>query len=453
MRKWTILVFMAADNDLDMAAQKDIHEMERLGSSDEVAIVVQVDRRGDGEDGAARRGLVTRNPGWQRFDFKLASDLVSIGETNTGDPSVLTDFIVWGVQTFPAERYALVIWNHGSGWKPEFIYAAAEQCAGEDVAVAMRTTDFASQFAKKARRCLFRPTLNRRLDRFIHDTLLPNLPTRAGGELPAAGTHDELREGLGRAICLDETSHDAFDSLELTAAFDAAWARLEASGTPRVRFSLLGFDACLMAGIEVAYELRDVATFIVGSEEIEPAVGWRYDLLLETLAQQGGQISDEALARAIVDNYIHGLADYKIRLVTQSVLRTADLPALAASLEELAAAMAPMVDSRYAKLAHAEKTATRFFDTDYLDIGDYLARVATLDGDPAYGDVLRRAQSAYQSGVVYSRFDFPREGQRPTGLSVYYPTKPMFDDSYRSLALSRVMPGWVELVRRYHFLT
>ena len=29
----------------------------------------------------------------------------------------LTDFINWGVSTYPAQNYALILWNHGGGWK------------------------------------------------------------------------------------------------------------------------------------------------------------------------------------------------------------------------------------------------------------------------------------------------------------------------------------------------
>ncbi|VAW43635.1 hypothetical protein MNBD_CHLOROFLEXI01-4458, partial [hydrothermal vent metagenome] len=42
--------------------------------------------------------------------------LQSLGEQNMGDPAVLADFISWGIQSFPANRYALIIWDHGAGW-------------------------------------------------------------------------------------------------------------------------------------------------------------------------------------------------------------------------------------------------------------------------------------------------------------------------------------------------
>jgi hypothetical protein len=449
MRKWTVLVFMAADNDLDHAAVHNIHQMERVGSSDDVALVVQVDRRGDGPGEGALRGLVTKNPHWEQYSDKIASALQPIGETDTGDPSVLTDFIVWGVRTFPAERYALVIWNHGSGWKPEFIYDATEKAAGTEVSTAMRAADFASLFAKQTKRCLFRSTLQRRIGKFIHERLLPNLPASASG----SAADGALTDGIARAICLDETSHDALDSVELREIFTRAWPRLEQAGFPSVRFALVGFDACLMAGLEIAYQLRDVASVIVGSEEIEPAAGWRYDLLLESLSRPDAPSAPEACAKAIVDGYMAGLADYKVRLVTQSAVRTSAVPALAERLNDVAAQLLPALDSRYGALAHAEKTATRFFDADYVDLGDYLSKIQGLVDSPEYRAAWEGASAAYRDAVVCSRFGFPKDGQGPTGLSLYYPAKPMFDESYGSLDVSKVVPAWVSLIHKYHFLT
>ena len=43
-REWTVLVYMAADNGLAAWADSDLVEMETVGSNDEVAIVVQLDK-------------------------------------------------------------------------------------------------------------------------------------------------------------------------------------------------------------------------------------------------------------------------------------------------------------------------------------------------------------------------------------------------------------------------
>src|SRR5690606_33078778 len=37
-------------------------------------------------------------------------------ETNTGDPDSLSEFVAWGVQNYPANRYALLLWVQGGNW-------------------------------------------------------------------------------------------------------------------------------------------------------------------------------------------------------------------------------------------------------------------------------------------------------------------------------------------------
>src|SRR5690606_28366009 len=34
-----------------------------------------------------------------------------------GNPDTLGDFIKWAKQNYPADRYCLILWNHGNGWK------------------------------------------------------------------------------------------------------------------------------------------------------------------------------------------------------------------------------------------------------------------------------------------------------------------------------------------------
>lgn len=48
---------------------------------------------------AAKRAARQRQPG------QIAMNL----------PSTLRDFIAWGAQTYPAQQYALSLWNHGGG--------------------------------------------------------------------------------------------------------------------------------------------------------------------------------------------------------------------------------------------------------------------------------------------------------------------------------------------------
>jgi hypothetical protein len=113
---WTLMVYMAADNDLERFALEDLAEMERVALPGSVNLVALVDRSpwyvaGPNDFTDTRIGPVRPDS-----DPRTVGEaLVSIGERNTGDPATLTEFLDWAHATFPAERYGLVLWNHGGG--------------------------------------------------------------------------------------------------------------------------------------------------------------------------------------------------------------------------------------------------------------------------------------------------------------------------------------------------
>lgn len=113
---WTVLVYMVADTNLEYDALDDLKEMAGVGSGEGLNIIVQADRAAD-----YTADSVLNLPDWEQAlrlnvkagEFEQVEDL---GEINMGDPATLTDFISWGVQTYPADKYALIFWDHGGGW-------------------------------------------------------------------------------------------------------------------------------------------------------------------------------------------------------------------------------------------------------------------------------------------------------------------------------------------------
>ncbi len=115
---WTFLVFMNGDNDLERWALADVNEMEVVGSTSAVNIVVQLDRSedydtGDGDWTGARRYRVEADENPRAISSPVLADL---GEVDSGDPQTVIEFAEWGIDTFPADRVALVLWDHGTGW-------------------------------------------------------------------------------------------------------------------------------------------------------------------------------------------------------------------------------------------------------------------------------------------------------------------------------------------------
>ncbi len=114
VKKWTVMAYINADNNLDRYGIYDVIEMEKVGSSADVNIITQIDRC----DLPARRYYITRRDeeSWLD-DWKLSSKLVEEpGEVDMGDYKELIKFAAWGVKNYPAEKYFLIVWNHGNGW-------------------------------------------------------------------------------------------------------------------------------------------------------------------------------------------------------------------------------------------------------------------------------------------------------------------------------------------------
>lgn len=117
--QWTVMVYLNGDNNLETYAIQDFNEMEMVGSSSDVNIIVQFDRalgynHSNGDWTTCRRYLVLKDEYPDSITSALIEDL---GEVDMGSPSILADFGTWAKQNYPAAHYLLVIWNHGDGWK------------------------------------------------------------------------------------------------------------------------------------------------------------------------------------------------------------------------------------------------------------------------------------------------------------------------------------------------
>jgi hypothetical protein len=293
---WTFMVYLNADNNLEDAGIADFLEMASVGSDANLNIVLYFDRipgydtsYGDWTD--TRRGIVM--PG----DTPTASWGESIGEKNMGDGATLTEFIDWGTTNYPAARYALILWNHGGGWRTPAALLAAAKAAKTPAEKEAVLADIRAQ-----------------------------LPSVAVGDAddPAAALAAEVDKRV-KAICWDDTSGgDCLYTKEMQLAIDAAADPM----------TLIGFDACLMNMIEVAYQIRNTgAEVMVGSEEVEPGDGWPYNTLLADL-KADTTVTAAQLGTYIADRYYESYGDG-----TQSVVDLLGYDNLAFAVDNLATTM------------------------------------------------------------------------------------------------------------------
>jgi hypothetical protein len=114
---WTVLIYSMADTDLEPFMVTDINEAGEVGSTDDVKVRAFVDRSaGYGEEPLLDQGswvggrvLDLTEPG----STELVADL---GDVNSADPATLADFVAQGIADHPADKYALIISDHGAGW-------------------------------------------------------------------------------------------------------------------------------------------------------------------------------------------------------------------------------------------------------------------------------------------------------------------------------------------------
>ncbi len=116
---WTIMLYADADDEvLEQDIFTDFNEAERVGSSNNVKIVAQLDRfrggfSGDGNLTGTNRYLITRDDDLNRIGSPVVQDM---GEVDMADPRSLVDFVEWGMQNYPADKYAVILSDHGMGW-------------------------------------------------------------------------------------------------------------------------------------------------------------------------------------------------------------------------------------------------------------------------------------------------------------------------------------------------
>jgi len=116
-KDWTFMVYLDADCNLEGPGINDINEMEMVGSDSNINIVVQIDRipgydSSNGDWTGAKRYYVTKDYSGSIISSTAVQDL---GEVNMGSSSTLSNFISWSKSNYPADKYALILWDHGSG--------------------------------------------------------------------------------------------------------------------------------------------------------------------------------------------------------------------------------------------------------------------------------------------------------------------------------------------------
>lgn len=339
--KWTYMVYMAGDNNLSTAGDEDIKEMRQVGSSPDVNVLVQFDKAG--------------NEGTRRFFIQrggINEKVEKLGITDCGDPDVLKAFIAWACENYPADRYALILWNHGGGWEP----ADLDRLARYQRTKNWNTREASFLSASKLKKTFFSTPISKILN---------------------------LDSPKARAICSDDGSGHSLDTIELGKVL--AYAK-EKIGQP---LDILGMDACLMSDLEVAYQAEPYVKYIVASEESEPNEGWPYSAILDILDKNPG-ISTPEFCGEIVNAYTKTYKEWGQSDVTLSAFDLSRVKDATKSLDLLAEALINQMPDVIDTVRRAQNKSMSFFYYTLWDVSHFCKVLSGLTQD---NDINQAAQN------------------------------------------------------------
>ena len=388
---WTVLLYQDAD---DKILEKDIfidlNEAERIGSSDRVKIVAQIDRfagayGGDGNWTGTRRYFITQDNDLNAINSQVVDEL---GEANMSDGRSLVDFVEWAVQNYPADKYVLILSDHGMGWPGGW----SDPDPG-------RSSGGSSPLASRLGANLF----------------LNNLDAALQQSRDATGIGQF--EIVGMDACL-MAQLEVMSALQPHARFAVASEETE----PALGWAYAAFLGDLvtnpdMDGAELSR--RIVQSYIAGDQRVtDPAA--RADFM------QGGSPLGGLFgaAPASADEVIAQLE----RDITISAIDLQTLPALMQSFNDFAYALQDEDQQSVAEARRYAQSYTSIFGREvppsYIDIGHFASLLANNTSNARVRQAANQVLSSLQQTVIAERHGSGKKGS--TGLAIYFPNSTLY---------------------------
>jgi clostripain len=353
---------------------EDLNEMEHglylasLGDSsitDKIKIIVQVDRS-SGYDNSAeytgenwsdtRRYIIRPDPANSGAWTSQRIDN-DLGEVNMGDANNLAGFVEYCKEHFPAPNYSLILWNHGGGLK--------KKSASSTISISDNGKS-SSVFSVKA-------------------------------------------TGPSKEICIDETDGD--DALYTGEITDVL--------TDIHSVDFLGFDACLMGMIEVAYEYRPGVSGKFGADAIcyspasEQGDGWNYEKILNRLKGSGtddesdlcydaDSLTANQFAEIVAKEYADDDSTYGDNTQTQTAVDNTKVAALKTALDAFAVAYstASTLETQRDLTMHYfdESSVDELINIPFYDLYDFAERMNGTSANAAATSLM----NAIKVFILYS---------------------------------------------------
>lgn len=353
--KWTFLVYLNGANNLQPYGGLNVNQMEEVGSDSDVNIVVQWKQAscttcGSPDWVGTRRYLIQRDANTSQVSSTIVQNMGT--NVDMGDWRVLLNFITWAQTTYPADHYALVIWNHGAGW---------------------------------------RPTRANRLASFP------------------------------RSVSIDDSTDNEIQTWQLPQALNVS-----------PKLDMVIFDASLMQMTEVAYEIRDMASIVVGSEESPPGEGYVYNTFLTDL-ETNPNMSASTFGASIVNRTLESYGSSGNN--TQSVIDLSQMSNVATKLNAFAVALQANTSSNIAVTRNARNNADSYAYPDNKDLYNYAELIRQATPTSSVKDAAASLETAITSAVLTEAHGSLHSGSH--GIAIYVPDPSNYLTSYANLALAR----------------
>lgn len=397
-KPWTIIVYIAADNDLRGFAARNLKQMSAIGSNNHCNIVAHLDIRMNGNKKATRRYFIQRDTiMWMNADDPHTQQM------DSGDSNTLISCCQWAIQNYPAENYMLVFWNHGTG--------IIDPATGRIInSVDLFTFNNATH----------KLDLDRSIGFLDFITIL---------------------ERQQRGICWDDSTGHYLTNQKLEEALSYVSKNYLNGG----KFSIIAFDACLMSMLEIANIVKPYASVMVSSQEVELSTGWNYSMALSQFLNYAPNKYD--LARNIVKAYGQAYEnvtdDY-----TQSALNLETISSLESKISALARLLMECLKKqsnnsvKNAIYASSNKLlCTHFDEPSYIDLHHFLTNLlANLKlftfNNPSEGQTLINAvrTTTMESLALLQHhviaYACGKNVKSARGISIYFPDR-RIHPSYR----------------------
>lgn len=206
----------------------------------------------------------------------------------------------------------------------------------------------------------------------------------------------------------------------------------EAEKTLNKKIDIIGFDACLMAETEVAYELKDCGNILLASEENEGPWGWHYDSVLggnvmaEALTMARGRmtrgltVTPEELAKIIVQVN----RDHYLENTTFSAIRLGSMDELAGVMNGLADAIISTSDADSIGMALGRSESFGGYLTPYCDIHDlhdFCSQIISGTTDEKLKAAAKKVCETIEKSTVLDNEVYEEDHPNSKGISIYYP--------------------------------